>query len=146
MAKAVCLDKFKDAIRSRSSEIQGAKDKERGFALLKDAMRTGIGEAGICAFNLNYTASASGMRTILGDYVDTSSTQYATDRDYLAQESDAACNKYKYRALAEVMADPARFEREGPELMLDMRLYCMSLLGKQAGIGYAMSRFEAALK
>lgn len=137
-AGILCLNKYKEPIEA---ERFAAKTLEHVIQLWAE----GRDEAGLCAHNFNYDSSVFEMSKFTGMSETViavmRSPAYEAVRKESASANNAICKKIKYRVIAEVMADPKRLEKEMPATLLEARLFCMSLLGKQSGVASAMNYY-----
>lgn len=147
-AKIICLSKFKDRITSGRAAAESAKSREDGAALLKSLLREALDEAGACAYTYNYNSSVFEMRTItgMGSNFNTisSAPAYIAAQKKSAQSDAEKCKQVRYPLLTSAMTNK-QFAENGPALILDATLFCMSLLGKQSGVLGAMDFYRITL-
>lgn len=142
-ARILCVNKYTD-------RIEAGRVAAKSFEQVGQLMKEGADEAGLCAHRFSYDLSVIDMSPITGMSATVNavmrSSLYEVAREEAANANTAICKRIRYRIIGEVMADPKRLEKEMPMTLLEARLFCMSLLGKQSGVASAMNYYFQFLK
>jgi len=147
-ATMLCGHAFRERIAIVQPLMIGKSQKE-GLNMLMKYSSEGIAEAGLCAYAFNFDLGFYEMRNVLEmasniGYIQ-SSNAYRTSRKSFTAIDQARCEAVKYRALG----NPTFLELPFVgmmELLLNIRLYCMSVLGKQSGVSASMNYHQVTLE
>ena len=137
-ARILCGNKY-------TERIEAGRAAAKSLDQVSQLMKEGADEAGLCAHRFSYDLSVIDMSPITGMSASVNavmrSSLYEAAREESANANTAMCKRIRYRIVGEVMADPMRLEKEMPMTLLEARLFCMSLLGKQSGVAAAMNYY-----